>query len=78
MTEYRDFARAARESVLVGVSFDAVVVGAAVALAAVLAGGEPLVLAALGEAFAGAQGRAAAPVRTAAVSGRLRRVRTAC
>jgi hypothetical protein len=51
MTEYEDFVRAARESVPVGVAFDAVVVGAVVALAAVLAGGVPIVLAALREAF---------------------------
>jgi hypothetical protein len=51
MTEYRDFARAARESLPVGAAFDAVVAGAVVALAAVLAGGGPIVAAALGDAF---------------------------
>jgi len=39
MTEYADFVRAARESAPVGWAFDAVVVGAIAALAAVLAGG---------------------------------------
>jgi hypothetical protein len=51
MTEYEDFVRAARESPPVGMSFDAVVVGALVALAAVFAGSVPIVLAALGDAF---------------------------
>jgi hypothetical protein len=51
VTEYEDFVRAARESPPVGASFDAVVVGAVVALAAVLAGGAPIVVAALKEAF---------------------------
>jgi hypothetical protein len=51
MTEYEDFVRAARENAPVGAAFDAVVVGAFVALAAVLAGGVPIVLAALRDAF---------------------------
>src|SRR5215213_164161 len=51
MTEYEDFVRAARESPPVGMSFDAAVVGALVALAAVFAGSVPIVLAALGDAF---------------------------
>lgn len=50
MTEYEDFTRVARESVPVGAAFDAVFVGAVVALAAVLAGGMPVVVAALKEA----------------------------
>jgi hypothetical protein len=51
MTEYEDFVRAARESASVGVSFDAVVLGALVALAAVLVGGVPIVFAALRDAI---------------------------
>lgn len=50
MTEYADFTRVARESIAVGVAFDAVLVGAFLALAAVLAGGMPIVVAALREA----------------------------
>ncbi|HKV83453.1 MAG TPA: hypothetical protein VJN88_02785 [Ktedonobacterales bacterium] len=46
MTEYDDFV-AARRHTLVGVTFDAVVVGAVISLLAVLAGGAPLALAAL-------------------------------
>lgn len=46
MTEYDDFV-AARRHTLVGVTFDIVVVGAAISLLAVLAGGVPLALAAL-------------------------------
>jgi hypothetical protein len=41
LTEYEDFVRAAGESAPVAWAFDAVVVGALVALAAVLAGGYP-------------------------------------
>jgi hypothetical protein len=52
MTEYDDFVRAARENPLVGLSFDAVVIGAVVALAAVLTGGSPVALAALRRALA--------------------------
>ncbi len=52
MTEYEDFARAARENITVGAAFDMVVVGAVVALAAVLVGGGPIVFAAVREAFA--------------------------
>lgn len=47
MTEYDDFASAARQHALVGGAFDAIVVGAVVSLFAVLAGGAPLALAAL-------------------------------
>ena len=47
MTEYDDFVRAARESVWVGFSFDAVVAGAILALVSVLAGGLPVALTAL-------------------------------
>ena len=51
MTEYDDFVRAARENAPVGAAFDAVVVGALVALAAVVVGGLPIVFAALREAL---------------------------
>lgn len=51
MSEYGDFVRAARESAWVGVSFDAVVVGAILALAALLAGGLPVALGAIRGAF---------------------------
>lgn len=51
MTEYEDFVRAARDSALVGAAFDAVVIGAVVALAAVMAGGAPIIFAALRKAF---------------------------
>lgn len=46
MTEYEDFARAARENALVGGAFDAVVIGAVVALAAIFVGGVPIAFAA--------------------------------
>jgi hypothetical protein len=52
LTEYDDFVRAARESALVGVAFDAVVVGAVVALAAVTVGGAPVAYATLRRALA--------------------------
>ena len=52
MTEYEDFVEVARHNVLVGVSFDVVVVGAVVALAAVLAGGVPVAFAAVRGALA--------------------------
>jgi hypothetical protein len=52
MTEYDDFVRAARDSALVGVAFDTVVVGAVVALAAVAVGGAPVAFAALRKALA--------------------------
>ena len=51
MTEYDDFVSAARENAPVGAAFDAVVVGAIVALAAVLVGGIPIVFVALREAL---------------------------
>ena len=51
MTEYDDFVRAARESALVGVAFDAVVVGAVVALVAVTVGGAPVAFVALRKAL---------------------------
>lgn len=51
MTEYEDFVRAARDSVVVGVSFYAVVVGAVLALAAVVVGGLPVALAAMRKAL---------------------------
>jgi hypothetical protein len=47
MTEYDDFTSAARQHALVGVAFDAIVVGAVLSLLAVLVGGAPLALAAL-------------------------------
>jgi hypothetical protein len=52
LTEYRDFAEAARHNVLVGLSFHAVVGGAVVALAAVVVGGAPVALTAVGKALA--------------------------
>jgi hypothetical protein len=60
MTEYEDFVRVARGDALVGVSFDAVVVGAVVALAAVAAGVLPLAFAALRRALA--EGRRDVPL----------------
>jgi hypothetical protein len=51
MTEYDDFVRAARENAPVGTAFDAVIVGALVALAAVAVGGIPIVFVALMEAL---------------------------
>jgi hypothetical protein len=60
MTEYDDFVEAARGDTLVGVSFDAVVVGAVVALAAVAAGILPLAFAALRKALA--EGRKDVPL----------------
>lgn len=51
MTEYEDFVRAARDSALVGAAFDAVVIGAVVALAAVMTGGAPIIFAALRKAL---------------------------
>lgn len=53
MTEYDDFVRAARDHTLVGAAFDAVVVGAVVALVAVVVGGAPIALAAIRNALAG-------------------------
>lgn len=47
MSEYDDFADAAKAHTLIGVSFDVIVAGSAVALLAVLAGGLPLAFAAL-------------------------------
>lgn len=51
MTEYDDFAEAARESAAVGAAFDAGVVGAVVALAAVLVGGAPIAICAIRQAL---------------------------
>jgi hypothetical protein len=51
MTEYEDFVRAARDSVVVGVSFYAVVVGAVLALVAVVVGGSPVAFAAVRKAM---------------------------
>ena len=56
MTEYEDFVRAARDSVVVGVSFYAVVVGAVLALAAVVVGGSPVAFAAVRKAVADGRG----------------------
>lgn len=47
MTEYDDFTSAAHQHTFVGVTYDAIVVGAAISLLAVVAGGVPLALAAL-------------------------------
>ena len=52
MTEYEDFVRAARDNVAVGVAFYAVVVGAVLALVAVVVGGAPVAFAALRKALA--------------------------
>jgi hypothetical protein len=60
MTEYEDFVRVARQNITVGAAFDTVVVGAVLALAAVLVGGMPIVLAALREAIA--EGRKDVPL----------------
>ena len=60
LTEYDDFVRAARDNMLVGVAFDAVIVGAVVALAAVTVGGAPVSFAALRKAFA--EGRKDVPL----------------
>ena len=51
MTEYEDFVRAARENAPVGWAFDTIVVGALAALAAVLAGGIPILFAAARDAL---------------------------
>ncbi len=60
MTEYEDFVRAARENVVVGVAYYAVVVGAVLALAAVVVGGAPIAFAALRKALA--EGRKDVPL----------------
>jgi hypothetical protein len=60
LTEYDDFVRAARDNALVGVAFDAVVVGAVVALAAVMVGGAPVAYAALRKALS--EGRKDVPL----------------
>jgi hypothetical protein len=52
MTEYDDFVEAARSHAAIGISFDIVVAGSAVALLAVLAGGLPIAFAALKYALA--------------------------
>jgi hypothetical protein len=60
MTEYRDFVRAARDSVVVGATFYAVVIGAVVALAAVVVGGAPVAFVAVRKALA--EGRRDVPL----------------
>jgi hypothetical protein len=60
LTEYDDFMLAARDNALVGVAFDAVVVGAVVALAAVTVGGAPVAYAALRKALS--EGRKDVPL----------------
>lgn len=60
MTEYEDFVRAARDNVAVGVAFYAVVIGAVLALAAVVVGGAPVAFAALRKALA--EGRKDVPL----------------
>jgi hypothetical protein len=60
MSEYEDFVSAARENPVVGISFETVVVGAIVALAALVVGGAPIVLAAVREALA--EGRRDVPL----------------
>src|SRR5215212_431244 len=52
MIEYEDFVGAARENLVVGLSFEAVVAGAVVALAAVVVRGTPLALVVVRQAFA--------------------------
>jgi len=52
MTEYDDFVEAARTHTIVGLSFNLVVIGAVVALLAVLAGGLPIVIAVIRSALA--------------------------
>jgi hypothetical protein len=52
MTEYEDFVRVARDNVLVGLAYYVVVVGAALAFAAVVVGGLPVAFAALRNALA--------------------------
>jgi hypothetical protein len=56
MTEYEDFVRVARDSVVVGVSFYAVVVGAVLALVAVVVGGSPVAFAAVRKAMRDGRG----------------------
>ncbi len=51
MTEYDDFVEAARTHSIVGLSFNLVVIGAVVALLAVLAGGLPIVIAVIRSAL---------------------------
>src|SRR5215211_4813346 len=60
LTEYDDFVRAARDNMLVDVAFDAVIVGAVVALAAVTVGGAPVAFVALRKALA--EGRKDVPL----------------
>jgi hypothetical protein len=60
MSEYGDFVRAARDSVVVGVAFYAVIVGAGLALAAVVVGGLPVAFAALKNALS--EGRKDVPL----------------
>jgi hypothetical protein len=60
MTEYEDFVRAARDNAAVGVAFYAVVIGAVLALAAVVVGGTPVAFAALWKALA--EGRKGVPL----------------
>ena len=60
MSEYEDFAGVARENPVVGISFETVVVGAVVALVAILVGGAPIVLAAVRGALA--EGRRDVPL----------------
>ena len=60
MTEYGDFVRVARDNVVVGVAFYVVVIGAVLALAAVVVGGAPLTFAALRQALA--EGRKDVPL----------------
>src|SRR5260370_9433489 len=52
MTEYDDFVEAARTHTIVGLSFNLVVIGAVVALLAVLAGGLPIAIAVIRSALA--------------------------
>jgi len=60
MSEYEDFVGAARENQVVGLSFEAVVAGAVVALAAVVVGGAPIALSVVRQAFA--EGRKDVPL----------------
>jgi hypothetical protein len=60
MSEYEDFVGAARENQVMGLSFEAVVAGAVVALAAVVVGGAPIALSVVRQAFA--EGRKDVPL----------------
>src|SRR5689334_12267217 len=68
MTEYDDFADATRAHPAIGAAFTALVVGAWVALAAVVVGGAPLALAAARHALAARRWRILAWLATPALA----------